>query len=313
MRIVLPLLLVVLTFGLSNAWAKPHKKKRHKKTVHISFEHEKRKKPIKVASVPKPAPVQALSESSNITYIASPTMDASVETRSSDEGDSAKFFRRVIAFGGYVMSAASGQYSSAPNTTNAYNYSPYAMGYNTNNNSPRNSQSSNGLTGGALVDLGFGMKNLVLESGLVYRRIGVANSGQENNYAPYAVSYSGYNNDFHEYLTMDYLGLSVAGKYYFNLGEDFALYGKLGLVPSMLVGQRYEYYSQSQQLDKNEIPGVKTFEFGGQAALGAKYAISGGFELLIEASYYRGLTSFSSYSDIYNSAFNFAGGLALKL
>lgn len=194
---------------------------------------------------------------------------------------SSKIFQRIIGLGGMNLSSAQGKKAETM----------------------EDPQNSNGPSGGALVDIG--SRRLVIETGVLYRRMGFGNENVASRETPSVRA--------NEYFTLDYVSLPISGKYYLELGRDFAFFGKVGVMASNLVQGQYEYYTYDRELVTHTIDGISDKEFGAQGGIGARLSLSGRFELLAEATYYRGLTPVFEKSDLFNSGFNFSGGLAYRL
>ncbi len=144
----------------------------------------------------------------------------------------------------------------------------------------------NGFSAGFLFDLA-GQESFVLESGLLYRKL-----GNRVTDGFLGADYSG-----------QYLSIPFAAKYYFGGQEATSLYVKGGLMGSLLVAENNTLLS----------PGARSWETAFLAGLGYKVALARTTDLIVELDYTRALSSIFPGSSVYRSDLSAALGVGVDL
>lgn len=139
---------------------------------------------------------------------------------------------------------------------------------------------------GGTIDIG--ESNLVTETGVLYRQIGAGET----------VSIKSTATDVE--TDLNYLTVPIAAKYYFNNRHESSFFAKVGFAPSLLVGNDIIETTHGPNV-RNEDP--RAFAVDGLVGLGGKYQITEQVGIVLEVSYWRGLTSVYSGANVYTSNF----------
>ncbi len=139
---------------------------------------------------------------------------------------------------------------------------------------------------GGLIDIG--ESNLVTETGIVYRQIGADETVAVKS-APTGVE-----------TDLNYLTVPIAAKYYFSNQHESSFFAKAGIAPSLLVGNQLAETTHGPNV-RNEDPSA--FAVDALVGLGGKYQLTSQVGIVLEVSYWRGLTSVYSGASVYTSNF----------
>jgi hypothetical protein len=102
-------------------------------------------------------------------------------------------------------------------------------------------------------------------------------------------------------ITMNYITVPLAAKYYFGGERETGFYAKGGVVPGINVAHSMTTTAQGQS-NTVDIQDVNTLDFGVLVGVGGKLQLGGNTDLLLEADYVRGITS------LYGPNTQFIGG-----
>ncbi len=149
---------------------------------------------------------------------------------------------------------------------------------------------------GATVDIG--ESNLVTETGILYRQIGASESAIINSKST----------DFE--TNLNYLSIPISSKYYFSNQHESSFFAKLGLAPSILVGNQMIESSPNNNFRKTD-PNVFALDL--LIGAGGKYQLTESIGIVLEVSYWRSVTPAFSGSNINTSNFVNTIGLNINL
>ena len=139
---------------------------------------------------------------------------------------------------------------------------------------------------GGTIDIG--ESNLVTETGVLFRQIGAGES------VPAKSGLTDVETD------LNYLSIPVAAKYYFSNRHESSFYAKAGLAPSLLVANNVAEATHGPNV-RNEDP--RSFAIDALAGVGGKYQLTEQVGIVLEVSYWRGLSSIYSGANVYTSNF----------
>ena len=125
------------------------------------------------------------------------------------------------------------------------------------------------LIGGAVDLFRFG-GNWTFETGLQYKQMGTSVGNNS--------------------LTMNYITVPLAAKYYFGGERETGFYAKGGMVPGINVAHS-ETTTVGGQSNTADIQDANTLDLGIMVGVGGKLQLSRSIDLLLEADYVRGITS----------------------
>ncbi len=132
----------------------------------------------------------------------------------------------------------------------------------------KTSSTRTGLNVGAVTDL-LGTKEMVLETGLLYRQLGTSDNGAT--------------------IALNYLTVPVSAKYYFFGQQATGPYAKAGVTPGINVAASATDSSGNNSTSiSNQI---STFDFGFILAAGGKFNVGSQLSIIAEAYYNRGLVN----------------------
>lgn len=157
-----------------------------------------------------------------------------------------------------------------------------------------NAKSITKISLGGTIDIGEG--NLVTETGILFRQIGASETPTINS-KPLDVE-----------TDLNYMSVPVAAKYYFSNQHDSSFFAKVGIAPSLLIGNKLASATQGPNF-RNSDP--NSFALDGLVGLGGKYQITSQIGIVLEASYWRAATPVYSGSSIYTS--NFVNTLGINI
>lgn len=160
----------------------------------------------------------------------------------------------------------------------------------------QDSKSITKLAIGGNIDIG--EQNLVTETGLLYRQVGA------NETASIKSVLTPVETD------LNYLTIPVAAKFYFSNQHESSFFAKAGLAPSLLVGNQF---IQSTTVPKFRSADPSSFAVDALVGLGGKFQLTNEIGLVLEISYWRGLTPVYSGSSVYTSNFTNSLGLCIQL
>jgi opacity protein-like surface antigen len=148
----------------------------------------------------------------------------------------------------------------------------------------------NGYTVGLLFDL-FGSFNFVLETGALYRQLGITIDDRFGDSA----------------LPANYVSIPISGKYYFTSQNETSAYLKAGALESAMVSKNISY-------TKNEkVIKARTWETAMLVGLGIKTKLTSQTDVLFEGDYTRALESMFYDSSVYRSELSATIGIGINL
>jgi hypothetical protein len=156
---------------------------------------------------------------------------------------------------------------------------------------------SSGYSAGLGMDLGRGQ--FVLESGLLYRKLGAQLSTDFGNLN----------------ITLQYLTIPLLAKLYFDDPSESGLYAKAGLLGGALVGKNADINQFGLSASTSAIP-IRTFDLEMAVGFGGKLRFSNSNDLILELLYSRGVTTIDDSPNpmtIYNSVIMLTAGLGFDL
>jgi hypothetical protein len=192
--------------------------------------------------------------------------------------DDNRFVRRITPFLGAIGSTLTGDSGSAFTAKGSY-------------------------SAGGLVELG-GSGILVLETGLMYRSMGA----EVRDF----YSSSSYTSDYDRpKFNLNYLTIPLNAKVYFSGQKGTSMYAKGGLMGSRLMSKNVEYRGTSTtQLG---AVGVRDNELAWDLGLGVAIEGNKNLQVMIDATWMRGITTISTLDNTYNEGLLVAVGLAFNL
>ncbi|MCC6277825.1 MAG: PorT family protein [Oligoflexia bacterium] len=161
-------------------------------------------------------------------------------------------------------------------------------------------ETKTGFEVGALVDLG--RQKTVFETGVLYRQMGA-----------YSVAAIG-GDTISSGIEADYLSVPLNAKYYVHGQNQTSLVLKGGIAPSYLISQRAKSSNMNGLSGSTEDTRLSRFDLGLIMGVGGRLLTGEKSSLLLEATYYRGLTNaFETTNNAYNAAFGFSAGFAVEM
>ncbi len=160
----------------------------------------------------------------------------------------------------------------------------------------QNAQSITKMAVGGSIDIG--ETNFVTETGILYRQIGASET------TPIKSIMTSVETD------LNYLSVPVAAKYYFSNQHESSFFAKAGLAPSLLIGNQFIQSTTGPNF-RNSDPSI--FAVDALVGLGGKFQLTNEIGLVLEISYWRGLTPVYSGSNVYTSNFMNSLGLSIQL
>lgn len=146
-----------------------------------------------------------------------------------------------------------------------------------------------GYSVGVLFDL-IGKNEMVLETGLVYRRVSTnVESGLPDNT-----------------LNADYVGIPLSAKYYFSGQDVTSIYLKAGVIGSALTGNNTIIAAKNRNVEP------KLWQTGAQAGLGVKFDFARDASVLVEVDYLRAFESVFDNATVYRSDASAALGMGMN-
>lgn len=158
-----------------------------------------------------------------------------------------------------------------------------------------------GISLSATADLETDIEGFVIEPGITYRQ-------QGSKYTVTGI-------DANVTLDIDYIALPVAAKFYFPVQEPFSVFAKGGLAPAFAVSKSATLNVVGQS-ETGAVEDVNSFDFAVLVGAGGKYTISPELDLMVEATYWKGLRDIASDNagdSITNNSFGLSAGVAVKL
>jgi len=151
-----------------------------------------------------------------------------------------------------------------------------------------------GFSLGVAADIGD--RNIVAESGVLYRQLGT----QTNQFGQNLV------------LNLGYIGLPLMGKIYTSAAKhSSAAYFKAGIIPEILI-----YKNITGSTSGGDFP-VNSLDLEMAAGVGGRFPFSKNNDLILEATLNRGLTnvgaSSSGGADVFNAALLITAGIGIDL
>jgi hypothetical protein len=155
---------------------------------------------------------------------------------------------------------------------------------------------NDGLSLGSFVDLGSGAWSL--QTGLFYNRYG----GQASN-------------DYFSYkILLDYISVPLFAKFNVLGHVDNTPYVKVGMTPGLLTGSSLTFDNTQSFAVSGDLRGFRKYDIPASVGVGASIYSDGRNALVIEASYFRSLTSINNLvSDMRNEGFLFNLGVSIAL